>query len=74
MILNGFTCSKCKQTVYPRCKFDLHTCFCCNVDCHGNIVNKEIPAKSVEIEVDATARELELDFYYNGGQFGTIKG
>lgn len=68
----AFTCGKCNQTVYARTIYDLHTCYCCNISCKGeHLLGKGIT--EIQVEVDATERELELDFYYNIGKFGTIK-
>ena len=76
--VTAYTCPKCKQTVYSRADGDSHTCFCGSVACNGKLTklaeqNKVTEFSTSKISIDASLENLSLDFYYNGGHFGTIQ-
>jgi hypothetical protein len=80
----AYTCPKCGWTIYKRCKADLHTCYCGLIQGDGTILENKKPminpdpqlvnsiVKS-ELEINTTERKMELDFLYNGCDYGTIK-
>jgi len=77
--VEAYMCPKCKQTVYARCIHDTHTCFCGSVICQGKLSetagkNNVFSFDKSDIIVDASINQLMLDFYYNGGHYGTIQG
>jgi hypothetical protein len=44
--------------------------------CDGTVVSDKIKKEDVvskTIELNTTSRKLELDFLYNGGEFGLVK-
>ena len=70
-----YTCPKCKQVIYSRCKFDLHTCFCSSIECTGKILNNQFTEKDIVVgktNLDTTSQELARDFYWNSGQYGVV--
>jgi len=79
MKVRAIKCKKCGDTIFSRARHDMHWCTCKSifidggfdyVRCGGEPENIE----SVEIEVDATKKDLYDDWNTFESKFGIIKG
>jgi len=76
MLITAYKCPKCKFIVYPRCKYDIRTCYCSSIKCDGTVLDSNMNEGDVillELEVNTTTEKLAMDFYYNGTNYGLIK-
>ena len=72
-------CPECGDIIYSRATHDFHYCSCGNVFIDGGFEYTRIGAKDLdalqrlEIDVDATEKELYKDWNENIDKFGIIK-
>ena len=72
-------CPKCKDIIYSRATHDFHYCSCGNVFIDGGFEYTRIGAEDLdalermEIDVNATEKELYKDWNKNIDKFGIIK-
>ena len=79
MKVNAVQCPECKDIIFSRARHDFHYCSCGYVFIDGGFdycrfgakdLNK---VKSMQIDVNATAKDLYDDWANNKNKFGLIK-
>lgn len=76
--VHAIKCLKCGDTIYSRAVHDFHYCSCekCAIDGgfdYLRILGDPENYESVDIEVNATRKELYADWATGKDKFGTIK-
>lgn len=79
MKINAVKCSICNDIIYSRAHHDWHRCTCGDIFVGGGREYLRIgwgsrKPKTVEIEVNATDKELYDDWNYSLNKYGVIKG
>jgi len=78
MIVRAVRCKHCKDTIYSRARHDFRFCTCGKVFIDGGFeyirIGGDIEAPLIEVEVDATQKELYDDWNSRKDKFGLIKG
>lgn len=78
MKINAIICPYCKDTIYSRAVHDFHYCSCGKVAIDGGreyerAIYKDIFPERIEIEIDATIKELYDDWSYRKDKYGIIR-
>ena len=79
MKVNAVQCPECKDIIFSRARHDFHYCSCGYVFIDGGFDYCRFGAKdldkvkSMQIDVNATAKDLYNDWANNKNKFGLIK-
>ena len=79
MKVNAVQCPECKDIIFSRARHDFHHCSCGYVFIDGGFDYCRFGAKdldkvkSMQIDVNATAKDLYDDWANNKNKFGLIK-
>ena len=79
MKVSAVRCRGCGDTIYSRARHDFHWCSCESVAVDGGFEYLKLSAKTeadfehLQIEVDATKRQLFDDWNSSADKFGVIK-
>ena len=74
----ALVCPSCKEIIYSRARHDFNSCTCGEISVDGGleytrILFKEKKPAQIEIEVDATVKQLYNDWNTGKDKFGRIK-
>ena len=71
-------CPTCKDLIFSRARHDYHSCSCNEIAIDGGfdyirMAFKDIMPEIIEIEINATKKQLYDDWNLRENKFGTIK-
>ena len=80
MKVSAICCDNCGDTIYSRAVHDWRECICGEICIDGgfdyikiSFINIDNPPKIIELEVDATKKDLYYDWNHRINKFGRIK-
>jgi hypothetical protein len=78
LTVSGIQCDKCGNIVYSRARHDMRSCNCGDIAIDGGFDYTKVcfrtsPPKRVEIQVNATKKQLFDDWNNNINKFGLIE-
>jgi len=76
--VNAYVCPKCGDKVFSRAHHDYRNCTCGEIAVDGGfeytrIAFKDVSPQSIELEIDATKKDLYFDWNSTTDMFGIIK-